>query len=251
MLLRRITKHVTDQNWFAVFLDLIIVVLGVYIGLQVQQWALEKERLNSERQYLHRLHEEVEQLMVTRIIYDETRSLFSETLFVVSDLLNGDDQNVSLTDAQCRVITHSAFTTIPPAELPSATELISSGRLDRIATPALRNSILGYVQDVSRVRDLIAAISDGNISLGRAYPQLIKTQLFQRDYMRDSVDLLASCDIGDLRENAAFMNDFNNNAYTYIVYTERGVLKVSHKLAELHLELDKALGIKHPLQEAE
>jgi hypothetical protein len=63
--------------------------------------------------------------------------------------------------------------------------------------------------------------------------------------------LLASCDINDLRKSAAFMNDFNNNAYTYIVYTERGVLKVSQKLAELHVELDKALGIKHPPQEAE
>ena len=38
MLLHRITKHVTDQNWFAVFIDFIIVVVGVYIGLQVANW---------------------------------------------------------------------------------------------------------------------------------------------------------------------------------------------------------------------
>ena len=29
MLLRRITKHVKDQNWFAVVLDFAIVVAGV------------------------------------------------------------------------------------------------------------------------------------------------------------------------------------------------------------------------------
>jgi len=35
MLLRRITKHVKDENWFAVALDFVIVVSGVFIGLQL------------------------------------------------------------------------------------------------------------------------------------------------------------------------------------------------------------------------
>ena len=35
MLLRRITKHITEQNWFAVFIDFLIVVVGVFIGIQV------------------------------------------------------------------------------------------------------------------------------------------------------------------------------------------------------------------------
>ncbi len=39
MILRRITKHVKDQNWFAVFLDFIIVVVGVVIGIQVANWS--------------------------------------------------------------------------------------------------------------------------------------------------------------------------------------------------------------------
>ena len=38
MLLRRITKHVKEQSWFAVGLDFVIVVVGVFIGLQVANW---------------------------------------------------------------------------------------------------------------------------------------------------------------------------------------------------------------------
>lgn len=38
MLLRRITKHVKDQNWFAVGIDFFIVVVGVFIGIQVANW---------------------------------------------------------------------------------------------------------------------------------------------------------------------------------------------------------------------
>ncbi len=33
MLLRRVTEHVKTQNWFAVLLDFLIVVIGVFMGL--------------------------------------------------------------------------------------------------------------------------------------------------------------------------------------------------------------------------
>jgi hypothetical protein len=38
MLLRRITEHVKAQNWTAVALDFVIVVVGVFIGIQVANW---------------------------------------------------------------------------------------------------------------------------------------------------------------------------------------------------------------------
>ena len=48
MLLRRITKHVKDQNWFAVGIDFVIVVIGVFIGIQVSNW--NEARTDSERE---------------------------------------------------------------------------------------------------------------------------------------------------------------------------------------------------------
>ena len=39
MLLRRITKHVQDQNWFAVGLDFTIVVVGILIAFQITNWS--------------------------------------------------------------------------------------------------------------------------------------------------------------------------------------------------------------------
>ena len=38
MLLRRMIEHVKAQNWTAVALDFVIVVMGVFIGIQVANW---------------------------------------------------------------------------------------------------------------------------------------------------------------------------------------------------------------------
>jgi len=38
MILRRVTEHVRAQNWFAVGIDFLIVVIGVFIGIQVANW---------------------------------------------------------------------------------------------------------------------------------------------------------------------------------------------------------------------
>jgi hypothetical protein len=47
MILRRVTRHVKDENWFAVGLDFVIVVVGVFIGIQVANW--NDERLENVR----------------------------------------------------------------------------------------------------------------------------------------------------------------------------------------------------------
>jgi hypothetical protein len=38
MILRRFMKHFSDQNWFAVGLDVIVVVVGIFLGMQVTEW---------------------------------------------------------------------------------------------------------------------------------------------------------------------------------------------------------------------
>ena len=46
MLLRRFIEHVRTQNWVAIALDLIVVVVGVFIAFQVERW-YEQRRLES------------------------------------------------------------------------------------------------------------------------------------------------------------------------------------------------------------
>ena len=65
MILRRLSQHVKDQNWFAVVLDFIIVVLGVFIGLQVNNWNAARADAEREMVYLAALDEDFEQVIST------------------------------------------------------------------------------------------------------------------------------------------------------------------------------------------
>jgi hypothetical protein len=58
MILRSLTRHVRDQNWFAVGLDFLIVVVGVFIGIQVANWNDERVQQARERLLLAELREE-------------------------------------------------------------------------------------------------------------------------------------------------------------------------------------------------
>jgi len=55
VLLRRVIEHVKAQNWTAVALDFVIVVVGVFIGIQVSNWNDARGRAETERALLTEL----------------------------------------------------------------------------------------------------------------------------------------------------------------------------------------------------
>jgi hypothetical protein len=52
MILRRVIQHVKKQEWTAIWIDLVIVVVGVFIGIQVANWNDERRDLIREKAYL-------------------------------------------------------------------------------------------------------------------------------------------------------------------------------------------------------
>ena len=63
MLLRRIIGHVKAQNWTAIAIDFVIVVVGVFIGIQVSNWNEHLAFEKREKALLRELRGEVVQNM--------------------------------------------------------------------------------------------------------------------------------------------------------------------------------------------
>ncbi len=60
MLLRRVIEHVSEQNWTAIGIDFVIVVIGVFVGMQVANWNEARLEHAREAGLLSRLLEDFE-----------------------------------------------------------------------------------------------------------------------------------------------------------------------------------------------
>ncbi|MEM8774655.1 MAG: hypothetical protein AAGF53_06450 [Pseudomonadota bacterium] len=143
MLLRRITKHVKDQNWFAVGLDFLIVVIGVFIGLQVNTWNEARQDRVVAAQF------ELGLTADAKIILEDVRSkiaFMEEALVAVTWLQDAFSQNSAVPD-EAEVVDRLRFTlTLPshPNRAPSLIEAVANRDLRLIGNEDLRLEILSW-----------------------------------------------------------------------------------------------------------
>ncbi len=60
MLLRRISAHIRGENWSTVVLDLLVVVVGLFLGLQIDTWWEGQKEARMESTYLQEIREDFE-----------------------------------------------------------------------------------------------------------------------------------------------------------------------------------------------
>lgn len=144
MLLRRVIEHVKSQNWIAVGLDFIIVVLGVFIGLQVDDWNNKRIALNFEADYLEQLARETDQNLV---VYEENIEfeLNNEAMtHAYYRYLNGEDVERPAEATLLRMLCHPGFVSSPPYDNSVLEEMIASGMLARLQDRSLRSALANY-----------------------------------------------------------------------------------------------------------
>lgn len=59
MIIRRLIENIRAQNWFVVWIELLIVVFGVFIGIQVSNWNEARLDLKQANSYLERIHADI------------------------------------------------------------------------------------------------------------------------------------------------------------------------------------------------
>jgi len=177
MLLRRISAHVRGENWFAVVLDLLVVVVGLFLGLQIDTWWEGQKEARIESTYLQEIREDfelnrsslqeqisdVEQIIRSMIVLHEQSTLVESSFSIVE--LN---QNFSLiNDMPTFVIATRAYV-----------NLTGSGDLKLLQNRPLKNLLAAYYA----AADLTALV--------QATHEMELVQTFQ-PYIIDNLDYAA------------------------------------------------------------
>lgn len=157
MILRRVTEHVKAQNWFAVGIDFVIVVVGVFIGIQVSNWNEDREMQRKAVVFTERLTED---LRKEAWGYESVIAYNRETNANQRRVLQALAGEIELSDEQFLVSAYRA-TQFRENNRYRATydELVSTGTIGLITDPVLREAAVGmfttqFLEEFAqRVRD--------------------------------------------------------------------------------------------------
>ncbi len=157
MILRSVTKHVTEQNWFAVLLDLLIVVFGVFIGIQVSNWNEERAGEKQAQILIERLYADLghdQAVLASMLDYQAVVKTYAVRAV---DGLNGDP---SVNDEQFVIAAYQASQiNLPWSYQSTYNEVLSTGQINLIKSAALKSKVLGYYSDDWAKQPLITKIA--------------------------------------------------------------------------------------------
>ena len=175
MLLRRITQHVKDQNWFAVALDFFIVVAGILIALQVSNWNENRIERELEQDYINRIQSDLlanKEDMKTRVAY------FSQVRTHALAALDDLEKQTSTRDEQFLIDSFIAsFALVRPLQRHTYDELLSAGAMSTISDVAIRDRIAEYYRVSEGTEQFFNSVPPYGDVLARIMPYRVSAKL--------------------------------------------------------------------------
>ncbi len=220
MLLRRVTMHVREQNWTAVLIDFVIVVVGVFVGLQVQDWNEDRKDRREEQQLLVRLLEETEVLLDANEWELRRFRLRSDVLMGVNPVLFSQAPSRAITDRECLQITFSHVQRRAADELPVLDEILETGRFSLLKEPRITESLRTYLLRRERSRAHYDEVVNELFRLHSRYPGLFfirrvavpSGSIAEWEALAgDGYQWMPECRVDEMRANRAFLNEYVDN----------------------------------------
>ena len=244
MILRRIAEAFRRQDWFVVFIEVLVVVVGIYIGLQVDDWNKEREDRADEKVFIARFHDDLLLSAALASRVQERRVTLFSDLIRASEAIYGQPEHVNLSKEECIAIGNARFFNINVSNFPSLTELQNSGRLRIIRDESLRFAIVELQQKAEALREMVPLMTDVREDLPNRFPQLISASPYFDNELKEYQEQY-QCDLAGMKENQAFKNALALTIDGYDAYLRDGLLPWLAQFEKVHRLVDDELGISH------
>jgi hypothetical protein len=144
MLLRKLAGSLLRQDWMAVAIEFVIVVVGVFVGIQVSNWNADRVDQRRAHGYLQRIHADLvtdRQSMTNAVAYWRQVIGFGAAAIAYADegrLVDGSRWKT--------VVTFYQASQMRPFRMVDSTyqELVNSGDLGLLRDDHLRSSLADY-----------------------------------------------------------------------------------------------------------
>ncbi len=163
MILRRIAEAFRRQDWFTVFVETMIVVLGVFVGLQVNNWNAARQQSLLADAYLVRLSGDLTAMeSYLEEMIEEASARYDLTLGLLQAAADGSANDDALIAATQAFFTKGWKTPRFTITDSVYTDLTSTGNLSLIEAD-LRQKIASYYADLDLRKEKIAIGRDWSL----------------------------------------------------------------------------------------
>lgn len=231
MILSRVIDHVKKQHWTAIAIDFLIVVFGVFIGIQLGNWNEARANRVEERQLLTRLDDEARSLLETEKWEYAYQSPRLEAMTAIHPLLFDRTPARALTDLECHFIAISHYLPAPTDELPILDEAIATGRFDLISNEEVKATLRRFAVVRDRSRRMYVEATDELYRLSPRHPDAVRAARKRVDegderarWARSAGDgyiWSAECDLEKLRSDKAFLAEYEDNMARLVFFGQR------------------------------
>ncbi|WP_100259604.1 hypothetical protein [Qipengyuania seohaensis] len=247
--LNRIAAHLRDQNWFALVAEFLIVVSGVFLGLQAANWKEARQEREDEAKILTRLQAETGTLL--EAVRQERAGLQARAdLYVqAQDVIYTSANPRELTPEECNVFAASHIHRLAADQLPIVEELLATGRFDRLKDESVKSQLRRYIlfrdreraNHEERTNELFRLYSRHPDAIEiAALPRMADTELDWGFLNNPDLRFAPQCNVEEMRANQQFLNElFDNmgrNGHVLVGYEKREAI-----LVELQQRLDELL----------
>jgi len=216
MLLRRVADQLKDQNWTAIVLDLAIVVLGVFIGIQVSNWNTGRLERIRAREVIAALASDLSDIESTT---EKQIADLANRVLVAKRLVDTfrSDAKLPANEEQLQQELDVATTFLSAiTRAPTIVELISSGQTALIADRDLRMEVIRFDQTVQAGLSIRERLMDiGLMSVEYLNSQLDPTYKFSDDG-RELIGTQYRIDLTRLRADPSFISALNEINATHL-----------------------------------
>jgi len=244
MILRRFTEHLKEQNWFAVGLEVIVVIVGIFLGMQVTDWNENRKDHNDGQDFISRIHNEVLAVEQTSNRVRERRLNLISPLDSAAVIIFDKNKSGILTDEQCFALGTSHYFNIAISDLPSFVELMSAGRVAILEDHQLRTALIELKQTLVMLKEMIQDATIYTHNLPFDHPNLVKSKPYYDETLGEMQGQY-KCNLIEMRKSQSFLNAVSENVDVYDGYLRDGLRPWSSQMTNVHYLLDKILGYKH------
>ncbi|MDX1460148.1 MAG: hypothetical protein R3348_03755 [Xanthomonadales bacterium] len=246
MILRRLAESIRRQDWSVVAIEILIVVVGIFLGLQVDDWNQYRRDRADEAKFVAELHDELMLAAELSARLRNRRTEYHEAMISANNVLFRHENRDYLTDAECDAVGASNYYNINVAGFSSLNELTATGRMAIIRDADLRRALIELQQTREALLYYIQlqSVQDAFAHLPNLFPKLVSTQAY-KEPGDGEIGANYECDLSGMQSKQAFLNQWASNIDGFDAYMRDAFRPWLRAFDRVHALVDGALGVKH------